>query len=370
MSFLGRYFSGANTTPENVSVRVTSAGLVIEYSDGRSVTWPWREVRLARKSASGDPVNFVRGGELPETLVVPDERILSEIHVAAPSERERFPRPASPRRQLTYAAVGAALFLGILVAGYFQVLPRLAEVASHRIPVEWEEALGKTVATELAPAHLRCEDPELVAAVESIVERLAAAAPAHPYRFRVAIVRREEVNALAAPGGYVVLFTGLLEKTKTPEELAGVLAHELQHVLQRHSTKSLLRRASAGFLIAIATGDGGTLAQLLQTAEHLGALAYGRSDEEEADREGMQLLEAARIDPEGMVSFFHVLESEGKELPAAISYLSSHPRTERRIATLRAMADASDAEMRPIETARPWPELVSRCGQPDTTRHP
>src|SRR5262249_20774964 len=151
-----------------------------------------------------------------------------------------------------------------------------------------------------------CRDPHRQALLESIVARLAGALPAEsPYKFRVYVVNESPVNALAAPGGYIVVFRGLIDQAKRPEELAGVLAHEMQHVVQRHTTQAIIQHGSTGLLLAALTGDmTGPLAYGLQSARVLGQLQYSRRAESQADAEGMKMLLAARIDPNGLIRFF------------------------------------------------------------------
>ena len=129
-----------------------------------------------------------------------------------------------------------------------------------------------------------------------------------PYTFRLIVVDNDMVNAFATPGGYIVVFRGLLERTGSAEELAGVLAHEMQHVLRRHGTKTLFRQLSTRALIAVFSGDLESVGTMLETAEALGGLRYRRQDETEADREGMRLIQRARVDPAGMIAFFATLE--------------------------------------------------------------
>src|SRR5207302_1800985 len=102
------------------------------------------------------------------------------------------------------------------------------------------------------------------------------------------------VNAFAVPGGQVVLLRGLVERTRTPEELAGVLAHELQHVIQRHATRLLLQHASTGLVLVAVSGDiTGAMAYGIESARMLGTLRYSRHLESEADVEGLRMLLAA-----------------------------------------------------------------------------
>jgi predicted Zn-dependent protease len=91
--------------------------------------------------------------------------------------------------------------------------------------------------------------------LEEITKTLTAPLPNTHYTFRVMVVNDPIVNALAAPGGYILVFRGLLDRTRSPEELAGVLAHESQHVLKRHTTRALLENVSSGLLVAALMGE-------------------------------------------------------------------------------------------------------------------
>ena len=114
----------------------------------------------------------------------------------------------------------------------------------------------------------------------------------------------------------IVVFRGLLERTESAEELAGVLAHEIQHVMHRHATKAILRQASAGVLVAALVGDvSAVVAFGIQSARTLGDLRYGREAELEADRDGMRMLHAASVDPAGMVAFFQGMQREEGTAP-------------------------------------------------------
>jgi beta-barrel assembly-enhancing protease len=121
------------------------------------------------------------------------------------------------------------------------VLPALAARVAARIPLEWEEELGADLVDAIAPVDSRCTEPERVEALERIVQRLVESNDVGPYVFRVTIVDDTLVNAVAAPGGYIVVFQGLLEQAEAPEVVAGVLAHEIQHVVQRHGMTAVLK---------------------------------------------------------------------------------------------------------------------------------
>lgn len=203
-------------------------------------------------------------------------------------------------------------------------------------------------------------------AIEEIANALLVPLQKSPYKFTVAVVNHPSVNALAAPGGYVVVFRGLLEATESPEELAGVLAHEFQHILLRHSTRALLRHASTSLLVAAVTGDiSGAMAFGVEGARLLGELRYSRQDEEEADREGLRLLVAAAIDPAGMIAFFETLERKHGSASVLPPYLSTHPTPEKRIEKLRSLTPPTPAVTTRLLPGRDWREIRNLCQATD-----
>jgi predicted Zn-dependent protease len=170
------------------------------------------------------------------------------------------------------------------------------------------------------------------------------------------------INAVAAPGGAIVVFRGLLERTESAEELAGVLAHEFQHVLHRHATRMIFQHASAGILMAAVVGDvSAVVAFGLEGARMLGDLSMSRQAEAQADRDGMQMLHDAGIDTAGMVTFFEKLAALSGD-PGRGRYLMSHPAPQERLTTMRAL---SAQWPRPAQRLMPdyaWSDIKSMCG--------
>jgi predicted Zn-dependent protease len=265
--------------------------------------------------------------------------------------------PNLSQRRVLLVLVGT---IAAVIAGYFWALPAVGGLLALRIPVAWERDLGDAVADELAPAHAVCDDPRLVGTIDGIVARLASGLTERPYEFRVSVVDDTLVNAFAAPGGRIVVMRGLLEVSETPEELAGVLAHEMQHVQLRHGTRAVLRQLPVQAVSAVLGGGEGTAA-LVGT---LGVLRYARGDESEADREGMRLLLDTGIDPRGMIDFFETLDAQTGANAPALTYLSTHPATEERRARLAEMAAEASAPSTALITDVAWSEVVTRCRAP------
>lgn len=360
----GQYYGGETATREDVSITVSPAGLRVDRADGSSLWWRYDELTQTQGFHRGEPVRLERGDGLTGgALVVADSAFLAAIHALAPEAAGRFQSPATrARRLLRIAAAGAAAVL-VAAALYLWAIPRLADRVAARVPVSWEEQLGASVVDQLTAGASRCESPEVTAAVQAIVDRLAEAAPGAPYRFRVTVINRDLINAFAAPGGFVVVNRGLLKKTARPEELAGVLAHEMEHVLLKHGTKAILREVPTRLLLAAMAGDASGLRHATGALGTLGVLRYQRRDEDAADRQGMALLQRAGVDPQGMIAMFRTLQREAADAPEGLSYLSSHPQTAVRIARLSDEAAAWSGTSRPLLPETHWSDIAAACSK-------
>lgn len=368
MEWPGRYLDGRTALAQTVRITIGTRGLQIAKPDRDTLWWDYDEVRQTQGDYAGEQVRLERGAPFPEALLVDDAGFLAAIHAIAPG-RTAFHNPArrSLRLKLTLLA---ALGLPLLAAAlYLWGIPAMAEALAGRVPVSWEEQLGRSAVGMLVSAEDRIEDPVCTDILEGIGDRLLEAVPSHGYRFRYVMKKDRTINAFAAPGGFVVVHSALVGQSGSPEELAGVLAHEMQHVLKRHATKALFRDLSLQVLIAAWTGDASGLDVVLETAGDLGKLRFSRQAETEADLEGLRMLTAARIAPGGMVAFLKSLEK--MDLPEGLTYLSTHPRSEDRIRQLERLAAGMEVAPVPLLPEVSWEDVKLRCAPGGTaTRRP
>jgi predicted Zn-dependent protease len=359
------YLDGRTAVRRKATVRITRTGLEIAVPEtGGKFFWRFGEIRQTQGTYKGEHVRLERGGDFAEALIIADVAFLSAARATSP-EAARLHEPAR-RRFRVGLTLGALLgAVGLALGLYFFAIPAFAAVAARRVPVAWEAKLGESVAEHFAPPARRCEDPQRQATIDAVVAALLAPAQPQPYTFRVAVVNSRVVNAIAAPGGSVIVFRGLLEQTESAEEPAGVLAHEVEHVLHRHVTRAIFQQASTGVLMAALVGDvSGAVAFGLEGARTLGDLRMTRQAEEEADRDGMRLMQQAGIDPAAMVSFFEKLQKteKGARDSTLSRYLATHPATAERIATLRAMAEAGPKPDKRLLPDVDWNDVKTMCG--------
>jgi predicted Zn-dependent protease len=361
-AFPGHYLDGRSAARRPVSVRLAQTGFEIVLEDGARLWWSLREVRQTQGFYAGEQIRLERGRPLPETLLVDDPAFLRALRATAPAFGRRFydPRRRRSRLLFTIAAALASIAAGVVL--YVWAIPAAAGLLAARVPVSWEERLGNAAVEQLLASHRRCIDPEREAAIAAIVTRLLEPVARVPYTFRVTVVDDSTVNAYAVPGGQIVLLRGLVAQSRTSEELAGVLAHEIQHVLRRHATRLLLQHASTGLLLVAVSGDlTGVMAYGIESARVLGTLSYSRHLESEADLDGLRMLLAAEVDPNGMIAFFETLRSGERGLPSAGRYLASHPLAADRVESLKRLAASVPHRTRPVALDREWDDVRRIC---------
>ncbi len=358
----GYYLDGRNATRHPITIQLTTTALHIVKADGNIIHWPYDEIVQTQGAYEGEQVRLEYGAPLPQTLIVEDSAFLLAMQQAAARKAAHLHNPQQRPLRLRLTILAGIALLGITAGFYVLGIPELARLLSPHIPVSWEERLGTSVLEQLAPPADRCLDQPRLLALESIVTRLSQSMPDSPYRIRLTVLDRPAINAFALPGGHVVVFRGLLEATETPEQLAAVLAHEFQHIYKQHSTRAMIEQASTSLLIAAVSGDfTGGLAYGIEGARVLGMLRYSRLHEDEADREGLRLLQVAGIDPAEMITFYRIMEAQDPHDVAASSYLSTHPNTNDRIARLTMLAGAPPQHPVKLLPLQEWKNLRSLC---------
>jgi predicted Zn-dependent protease len=236
----------------------------------------------------------------------------------------RWPRP--PRRACS----------GIIVVGL---------AGFSIVSVQQEIQIGREENAQVRKQMAELRDRQVAAYITRLGQRLAKAAPGAKYPYSFAVANYREINAFSLPGGPVWINRGVLHAAGNESQVAGVLAHEIAHIAQRHAAdqmeKTLLTQWSLGVLGAMLGNVGGA-----GTAQAAGAmiangvfLKFSREDEREADRVGLQIMTRAGWDGRGMTELFEVLRREANRDPSAVEvFFSTHPSPQDRLDRLRASA--------------------------------
>lgn len=212
------------------------------------------------------------------------------------------------------------------------------------------EGIEKNPEVELDP------DPLMTERVKRIGQRIASVSDRQEVNYTFRVIDDDEVNAFALPGGYVFIFRGLVEKVKSDDELASVIAHEIAHVVARHSIKRL--QGGLGYnilqILMVTTGAGGSDVNRINSAFGQLAMAYSREDEAVADKIAIRYLKKADFDPMAMITFLRTLQEVNKDQPTRpYSSYRSHPHIADRIRMVKkeltGEVDFSDYMNKPVD---------------------
>lgn len=344
---------------EQGKIRFHRAGGELTLLDGRrwDLTYTHAQLDYGGEKDHLALITLVAPGDEVVRLYFPDKAVYQappEVWPEAMRARAAHLAKRRGRAWIGLAAVGAAL-VGLWVSGAW-IVAGLA----YLVPPAAEMKMGRVFA-EATLAGKASSDKVLQETVDTLGKALVAQAPEHPYTFRFRVAEMPIENAFAFPGGEVVVTTGLLAAASSPDELAGVVGHEVEHVLRRHTTKRLLQELGLVVGLSVVFGDLGTLGGVAATyGKDLVGLAFGRDQELESDREGMRLAHGAGFDPKGLGAFFRRMQAQGDgEIPAI---LSTHPAHGDRLAQIDRLA----ADLGPTKPqARPrlpaWDEVRRRA---------
>jgi Zn-dependent protease with chaperone function len=360
------YFDGTCSARHDVKVEAVAAGLRITAKQpaGRLLD-EWAYADLRRMSSPDGVLRLSRCGEtLLARLEIRDPGLTCAIEDRA----ETLDRGGAGERRLRRKIVALSFAAGVsLVVTAIYGVPELATQLVPFVPTSVERKLGeavdKNVHTALDTQHLGAAfacgygASELPgrAALDTLVGKLAAAAGL-PVELRVDVVRRAEPNAVALPGGHIYVNEGLIAEAQTPDELAGVLAHEMGHVAARDGTRVVLQTAGLSFLFGMMLGDFVGGGAVVIAAKTVLKSSYSRRVESAADAYSVALMQKAGGDPHalGVILARIVIDKDH-----GMAILRDHPETKDRIAAINAVA-ASTATA-PFLGVAEWSALKQIC---------
>jgi MAF protein len=212
------------------------------------------------------------------------------------------------------------------------------EQETYYYSTDKEVQMGRAIAKSVEKEYKFAEDPLLQDRVERIGKKIAAVSDRKEIDYVFKVLDEDEINAVSLPGGYVYVYRGLLEKISSDDELAGVLAHEVGHIVARHSIKKL--QAYQGYsllrILVAAAPAGGQVGGAADVAFTELLLGYAREDELLADQLGARYAKLAGFEPHGMLKFLEKLQDIDRRKPLKEkSYFKTHPYVPDRIRVVK-----------------------------------
>jgi Zn-dependent protease with chaperone function len=361
----GIFFDGLTSARHPVTVELASDGLVIRDALERDMLarWPYDQLdhlaapegvlRLGRAGAKSTARLEVRDAELAHAI---DEASVPVDRAATPGHRGR--------NKVIAWSIAATVSL---VLGAIYGVPALAGRIAPLVPLGVERWLGEAVDTQArtmldkggSKLPFECGagqgEAEGRAALRRLVGKLEAAAGL-PIPLDTKVIRRSEANAVALPGGHIYVFEGLIDKSERPDELAGVLAHEIGHVAHRDGTRSILQAAGLSFMFGMLLGDFVGGGAVVIGARAVLQSSYSRDVESAADQYAVDLMGRAGGDPRALGT---VLTRIAGAIHPGMEILRDHPDTQARVAVINTLATSQAAQ--PLLEPSEWQALKRIC---------
>ncbi len=373
----GKLSDGRTADSFAVKARLAEGGVEILPAGERrpALVWPYSELQTnvpLRADAPDVLLSAKPGGT--QTLFVANAAFSEGLYARTRGLSAGRQRLLALRPGVAFVAVVIAVALAVRL---LELHP--AQTIARLLPQKTREAMGRSVIAQVTGRMRQCESAAGRAALDRLAQRLTTAASQTPMPVRVVVIDWSLVNAFAVPGGQIILTRGLLQTAGSPDEVAGVLSHELGHALELHPEAGLVRAmglAAAAQLVFAGTTGTATNVGLLLTQ-----LRYTRVSEREADAHAVRILKNAGISAKGFGDFFERLEPKLANPPSAkpgeaqgaddkkkssfdasiltSELLRTHPLTAERLALVRAQAAYPST---PALSDTDWRALREMCG--------
>jgi Zn-dependent protease with chaperone function len=358
----GEFFDGVTANSTQVPVVISGLGVSFELA-GEWIEWPMTDLRCLQDQARDSGMILDLEDDSEARLIVKD-RAATKFLWSLPNRLNSRKTSKQMKKRVAIWGVAAVVSVCLIL---FVVVPGLSNTLAKYIPMEREIAMGKYalrqiewVVSKSDGTELTCTGADGLKALDKMSKRLKDNFETD-YPLNVRVFRHEMVNAFAVPGGQIVLFEGLIEAAKTPEEVAGVLAHEFGHTINRDPTRLSLRSAGSAGLLGLVFGDfaGGFAA--LALAEALLSANYSQEAETNADAFSHELFAKAKLPSSHFATFFeHLIKETGGE-DELLSHISSHPNLQGRANAAKSADVIRGGNFTPVLTPTEWASLRRIC---------
>ena len=361
----GIFFDGRTTAHHDVVVELAPRTLQVHGVDGRVLAqWPYEELETL-----SSPDNVMRLGRARDAVLARLE--ITDPQLAAAIDERSLPVDRTGRierrlrtKVIFWSLAATASLILVAVIG----MPLIATKLTPLVPYAIERRLGAAIDAQTrmslqegnrSGAPLDCGSAEKEragrAAFEKLIRQMEMAAGL-PLPLKVTVVRKPEANAITLPGGHIYVYQGLIGEARTPDELAGVIAHEIGHVAHRDGTRTIMQGAGVALMFGMLLGDfigGGAVVVAAQT---LLRTSYSREVEASADGYAVMLMAKIGGDQRALAA---ILSRIAGGTHAEPKILADHPETNDRIVAIEAIA--SSTPRRPLLTQTEWAALKAIC---------
>ncbi len=374
-----KFYDGKTGQPHTVSLTLTNKSILLESDKVLIETWDIHDLVVISQPEPPVPGIYGHAKEKEARLYIDSAKEWKTLYARLPkSSKRNFLLPTNWLSFILYAAMSV-----ISLVFLFLLFPKIIENTAYLIPYKIERSIGRQAVEVMTRGKKTCVSIEGRAALLYAFEKLKAQT-SRKITYEIRVVEDDFMpNAFAAPGGYIIIFSSVIDRAKTPDEVVGVLAHEIAHVELYHTTKGIVRSIGMQFVLSMITG-GNSIDNL---AGFFSQMSYSRDDESAADMRGRNIMVKANMDPKGIRHFFEnvhlweggvlgdikegnkktVKNGKGEDENAIFRFMenplwnifSTHPDTEMRIKNLKKME--SNAQYLPALNKHQWQALKNIC---------
>ncbi len=224
---------------------------------------------------------------------------------------------------------------------------------AHAIPFSWEDKIAYAIGSDFSAPECT-GNPQAQELLQKLVQRIYPVYPEDAaFTIHVRMAQDNTINAYAELGGKITVNSGLLKHAQSPEELAGVLAHEIGHVKHHHIMQGVITHMFTAQGISMIFSGGSS--SMAEWTNYFLNMSFTRSQEAQADEAGLERLQTAHVDNRGFRHFFERME----ESDSAVAFISDHPSNSSRLEMIEKF---TNRDVRPILTQDDWKTLKNYCG--------
>lgn len=219
-----------------------------------------------------------------------------------------------------------------------------------------EQKLGELLWEVFKKSDQEVKNPIVLNAVDSIVNKICSANKIDRKSIKVHVLKNDEINAFALPDGHLIVYSALIENAENPEELSGVIGHEIAHIELNQVMKKLVKEIGLSVLISMTTGNGGPEV-IKETAKMLSSSAFDRKMEKEADMKSVEYLVEAKINPEPFADFLYTLAEKEDPSLKYLSWISTHPDSKERAEYIIEYASSKKTKFKSVISLGTWQKV-------------
>jgi predicted Zn-dependent protease len=350
-----KYYDGKTSTPHTARAQANEHFISIAAPtlSGR-IQWKISETIVHQYPKDHLPAIIGNASSPDARLYIEDSLLFQQIQSALPKNWLQHIH-LSPRTSIVWAsAIAAIAVIGCVYVGFREA----SGWAAKLMPESWEHSLGDSVVNSMTEDRPICSGAEGRKVLEKTAQTLLGKKWKNTPIDIVVIDDPEVVNAFAAPGGFIVLYSGLITTATHPDEVTGVMAHEIGHVIHNHPMQGVIQGVGIMVFFQLVFGGSADSSTIATLTQQIATMSYSRISEREADETAADMLNHANINPAGLKQFFDRMEKH--DLGGGVfSYFSTHPPMKERSKALE--SQIKSIPYQPSMTHEEWKSVRRIC---------